>query len=667
MADINVTTYAQLISNSTNHSNNIYIQNDIHIIDEYPDGWSGTPTIRSAVIDGGGYTLYVPANTKNYIFAFGESGTWARTDSADYRTRIQNLNIVIEADPDLTRTLIYDGNWGYVTFYNCNFYGVIAGTLATAGYNWGQFAGFIFDTCTFDMVLYNNTQFLRHNQSYMYNEKDTRLEIRNCNINLNSVSTVGPATRDKAKVLIGDTTYVSNTTITGNIDLGWYYSNEYVSGNDPTGNKNYTALISFSAKGYNNIQGSNFTIDANLTNSSGVKLPIKCFNPKDNSPSAYLNYEKIDSETLSGGPGYVWVENGNDPILKDLNTWYKNSLYAAFTKFENVFENDINTLTFIGGNEHERLIMPVRILTGSPSFIFNLKFCTPSGYTKLQNKNAVIAVMKDNPDRAGDIDNLSVLGKMEIPNTPSSKFKEYSVIINTPSTSTVYLVIDFGHITDNEEVTLMFTDISYDNIYEWYIVDGRPLSIYYNEESPEWAVEEPYPGSLWRMTNKQYPITEFYNESAPSYAVEEPYPDSLWRIDPIYGLMNNFLNEEYLDIIAQWYIMDGRPWNPLFNMDAPEWAVEEPYPDSLWRITEDDELFNLLLHHPIEIVDPIPPDDPEVYEDTNISNYDNIINKPTINGTEITENITFDDLGIREMTFDMVNEMILESFGILYY
>lgn len=304
MADIEVSTYAELIANSANHNNNIIITDDIYV----PENWSGTPTIRSAVIDGGGHTLYVPANTKNYIFAFGASGTWARTDSADYRTRIQNLNIVIEADPTLTRTLIYDGNWGYVTFYECNFSGAIAGTFAAAGYSWGQFAGFIFDTCTFDMVLYNNTQFLRHNQSYIYNEKDTRLEIRNCNINLNSVSTVGPATRNDTRVLIGDATYVSNTTITGNIDLGWYCSNEYVSGDNPTGNKNYTALISFSAKGYNNIQGSNFTIDANLRNTSGTALPIVCYNPRDPQMAAYIYSDAIDYDTLSVGSGYKLLQ-----------------------------------------------------------------------------------------------------------------------------------------------------------------------------------------------------------------------------------------------------------------------------------------------------------------------------------------------------------------------
>jgi hypothetical protein len=45
--------------------------------------------------------------------------------------------------------------------------------------------------------------------------------------------------------------------------------------------------------------------------------------------------------------------------------------------------------------------------------------------------------------------------------------------------------------------------------------------------------------------------------------------------------------------------------------------------------------------------------------------YETLDNKPSINGVELTNGMTLEDVGIVEMTPDMVNELFLEVFGIV--
>jgi hypothetical protein len=40
-------------------------------------------------------------------------------------------------------------------------------------------------------------------------------------------------------------------------------------------------------------------------------------------------------------------------------------------------------------------------------------------------------------------------------------------------------------------------------------------------------------------------------------------------------------------------------------------------------------------------------------------------NKPSINGVELTSGMSLEDIGIIELTPEMVNELILETFGVI--
>lgn len=45
--------------------------------------------------------------------------------------------------------------------------------------------------------------------------------------------------------------------------------------------------------------------------------------------------------------------------------------------------------------------------------------------------------------------------------------------------------------------------------------------------------------------------------------------------------------------------------------------------------------------------------------------YNELENKPTINGVELTSDMDLEDIGIVEMTPEMVNEIFLETFGFI--
>lgn len=46
-----------------------------------------------------------------------------------------------------------------------------------------------------------------------------------------------------------------------------------------------------------------------------------------------------------------------------------------------------------------------------------------------------------------------------------------------------------------------------------------------------------------------------------------------------------------------------------------------------------------------------------------MNDYNDLDNKPTINGNELTSNMSLNDIGLVEMTPEMVTESFLEIFG----
>jgi len=48
-----------------------------------------------------------------------------------------------------------------------------------------------------------------------------------------------------------------------------------------------------------------------------------------------------------------------------------------------------------------------------------------------------------------------------------------------------------------------------------------------------------------------------------------------------------------------------------------------------------------------------------------MNDYNELENRPTINGVELTSDMDLSDIGILEMTAEMVDEIFLETFGYL--
>lgn len=48
-----------------------------------------------------------------------------------------------------------------------------------------------------------------------------------------------------------------------------------------------------------------------------------------------------------------------------------------------------------------------------------------------------------------------------------------------------------------------------------------------------------------------------------------------------------------------------------------------------------------------------------------MADYNDLDNKPSINGVQLESDLNFSDLGLIEMTPDMISELFLETFGVV--
>ena len=317
----------------------------------------------------------------------------------------------------------------------------------------------------------------------------------------------------------------------------------------------------------------------------------------------------------------------------------------------------------------------------------NTKFCTTQWGSSV-NGSCVITFTFDNLFNINDIHHYRYMtGNDSDSRDPVSwgikVSKDGSTFITTASVSDASIPTSRKQYTD---------DFNFFGGFTWKMTPDKKIININFLEPAEHVMMNPYPDSIWqskendtpeipifneppeRIFDKQYPNSVWYLKDgsfkmgiikqAEEYAMKRTYPDAIWRMDLLYGPINLLLDTDFLEIKSVWHIVDGRPIHPLFLTPAAS-PMEAPYPYALWRVPMDDDITNLLLDDAEIIIDPVPEDDPEIYKDPNRDNYENIINKPTINGREISINNTFDELGIKEMTHDMINELILETFNVL--
>lgn len=228
----------------------------------------------------------------------------------------------------------------------------------------------------------------------------------------------------------------------------------------------------------------------------------------------------------------------SDTGIKDIDNWIKNS--AAFTQFDNVYSNGLNTLTFTGGGGCERIYFPVTVTQGL-SLTFSLKFCSPTGFTCQYGDNKdYIAITKNEPSGTGQITDYQILSRTAVSSEASSVLRDYSITITADYSGLAYLVIDMGYITDNVQIELLYSDISYETDYIWHIKDNELTCNNFYEVSDK-ELKPPYPDAYFRIKNGV--IT---NNLIPELQHKEGRPLAQWYISENKGLTNNFMPEKVL-------------------------------------------------------------------------------------------------------------------------
>lgn len=229
----------------------------------------------------------------------------------------------------------------------------------------------------------------------------------------------------------------------------------------------------------------------------------------------------------------------SDTGIKDIDNWIKNS--AGFTQFDNIYSDGLNTLTFTGGGGCERIYFPVTVAQGL-SLTFSLKFCSPTGFTcQYGDDKDYIAITKNEPSGTGQITDYQILGRTAVSSEASSVLREYNVTITADYSGLAYLVIDMGYITDNVQIELLYSDISYETEYIWHIKDNElTCDNFYTTANSEMI--KPYPKSYFRVEHDG----NITSELLPELQHKEGRPLAQWYINEYKGLTNNFMPEKVL-------------------------------------------------------------------------------------------------------------------------
>lgn len=226
--------------------------------------------------------------------------------------------------------------------------------------------------------------------------------------------------------------------------------------------------------------------------------------------------------------------------IKNIDNWIKNS--ADFTQFDNVYSesDELNTLTFTGGGGCERLYYPVAVTQDVP-LTFSLKFCSPTGFTCEYGDNKdYIAITKNEPSGNGQITDYQILSRVAVSSEASSVLRDYSITITPNYSGTAYLVIDMGYITDNVQIELLYSDISYGTEYIWHIKNGELTCDNFYKVSDE-EFKPPYPDAYFRIKNSV--IT---NNLIPELQHKQGRPAAQWYINSRKGLINDAIPDKNL-------------------------------------------------------------------------------------------------------------------------
>lgn len=164
----------------------------------------------------------------------------------------------------------------------------------------------------------------------------------------------------------------------------------------------------------------------------------------------------------------------------NISNWAKNM--SSFPQFENVFSSNINTLTYTGGSGYERIYTKLTV-EQNKIYELHINFYSPTGFNfgGYDNVNKEQFFVMSNIPSGNCYTSLSgiIAYSENLDNAASDKFKDYIINFNSGSNTSVYLVIDFGQITDGQSKQFCFT-FPLSKYDRKYLIFDNETNLYYN-------------------------------------------------------------------------------------------------------------------------------------------------------------------------------------------
>lgn len=164
----------------------------------------------------------------------------------------------------------------------------------------------------------------------------------------------------------------------------------------------------------------------------------------------------------------------------NLSNWTKNM--NSFPQFENNFDGIKNTIAYTGGSGYEKIYTKVAV-EKNKIYELHINFCSPSGFSfggyDSVNKEQIFVM-----DRVPSGDCYTTLSGIiaysdNIDNSASNELKDYIINFNSGNNTEVYIVIDFGQITDGISVNFIYSILL--SLYDKkYLVYDDVTKKYYN-------------------------------------------------------------------------------------------------------------------------------------------------------------------------------------------
>lgn len=182
------------------------------------------------------------------------------------------------------------------------------------------------------------------------------------------------------------------------------------------------------------------------------------------------------------------IEYGDNALIftdeqLNISNWTKNM--SSFPQFDNVYSNNINTLTYRGGNGYERIYTKITV-EKNKDYTINIRFNSPTGFSfggySGVNKEQFF-IMNREPSGSSGTHYTALSGIIaysnNLDNSASDIAKDYLINFNSGNYTELYVVIDFGQIIDGYTRQFVY-EIPIKRYNKKYLIYDKVTQKYYN-------------------------------------------------------------------------------------------------------------------------------------------------------------------------------------------